>query len=182
MQRDLVESAKGGDAEAFGRIVSSAAGRLYGIAFRILRDPDQAEDALQRALIQVWEGLPGLRDPDRFDAWAYRLVVHASFREASRRTRRIGAVREIGVEAAGEDRADEIADRDEIEQCFRHLTPQHRAVLVLRYYAGLAVPEIAEVLGIPAGTAASRLHYATRSFRAAFEADARSGVAWRTPA
>lgn len=180
MQRDLVELAKEGDAQAFREVITSSADRLYGIAFRILRDPDQAEDALQRALIQVWEGLPGLRDPERFDAWTYRLVVHASYREATRRVRWTSAIREIPVEPVGEDRADEIADREEIEQCFRRLTPQHRAVLVLRYYAGLAVPEIADVLGIPAGTAASRLHYATRSFRAAFDADARSGVAWRT--
>ncbi len=58
----------------------------------------------------------------------------------------------------------------------RRLTPEHRAVLVLRFYIGLSVNEIADVLGIPPGTAASRLHYATRSFRAAFEADTRGAV------
>jgi RNA polymerase sigma-70 factor (ECF subfamily) len=183
MQRELVELARAGDTEAFRDLVVAVSGRLYGIAFRILRDADQADDALQRALIQAWEGLPGLRDPDRFDAWTYQLVVHASFREARRRGRWNALVREIHVEpAAADDRVAEVLDRDEVERGFRRLTPEHRAVLVLRYYAGLPVDEIAEILGIPPGTAASRLHYAAQSFRAAFEADARQGVAWRTPA
>lgn len=180
MQRELVELAREGDTEAFRDLVEGVSDRLYGIAQRILRDADQAEDALQRALIQVWEGLPGLRDPERFDAWAYRLVVHASYREARRLGRWNALVREIRVEPAGDDRVGEVVDRDEVERSFRRLTPEHRAVLVLRYYVGLPIDEVAEVLGIPSGTAASRLHYAARSFRAAFEADAREGVAWRT--
>lgn len=180
MQRDLVERSAAGDEEAFRDLVAGVAGRLYGIAFRILRDADQAEDALQRALIQLWDNLPGLRDADRFDAWACRLVVHASYREARRRVRWTSAVKEITVEPVDEDRADAIAERDEVEQCFRQLSPEHRAILVLRHYVGLQVGEIAEVLGIPTGTAASRLHYATRSFRAAFDADARAAIGWRT--
>ncbi len=180
MQRELVELARAGDAEAFRDLVDGVSGRLYGIAYRILRDPDWAQDALQRALIQVWEGLPGLRDLGRFDAWTYRLVVHASYRESRRRGRWNALVREIPVEPTGDDRVGEVLDRDEVERSFRRLTPEHRAVLVLRHYLGLPIEEVAEILGIPPGTAASRLHYATRSFRAAFEADAREGLAWRT--
>jgi RNA polymerase sigma-70 factor (ECF subfamily) len=88
-------------------------------------------------------------------------------------------VREIPDGLGHPDDVADIADRDEIERTFRRLTPEHRAVLVLRYYIGLPVNEIAEVLEIPGGTAGSRLHYAERSLRAALEADARSGVAWR---
>ena len=182
MQRELVERARDGDADAFDDLVHEAADRLYGIAYRILRDPTLAEDALQRALIQAWEGLPALRDPDRFDAWSYRLVVHASYREARCERRWSSLVRQIQAEPVGDDRVGEVLDRDEVERGFRRLTPEHRAVLVLRFYIGLSVNEIADVLGIPPGTAASRLHYATRSFRAAFEADARGAVEWRTTA
>jgi RNA polymerase sigma-70 factor (ECF subfamily) len=180
MQRELVELARRGDAEAFRDLIDGVSGRLYGIAYRILRDPDWAQDALQRALVQVWEGLPGLRDPGRFDAWTYRLVVHASYRESRHRGRWSAQVREIRVEPAGDDGVGGILDRDEIERSFRRLTPEHRAVLVLRHYVGLQVEEVAEILGIPPGTVASRLHYAARSFRAALEADARSGVATGT--
>lgn len=179
MQRELVERAQRGDARAFETLVGEASDRLYAIAYRILRDIDRAQDALQDALIHVWEDLPQLRDPERFDAWTYRLVVHASYRLAQRERRWGAKVREIAGVAGRGDGVSDLVDRDEIERTFRRLTVEHRAVLVLRYYVGLPVVEIAEVLDIPAGTAASRLHYATRSLRAALEADTREGVAWR---
>jgi RNA polymerase sigma-70 factor (ECF subfamily) len=178
MQRELVERAQRGDAEAFRVLVRDTAGRLYGIAFRILRDPTRAEDALQQALVQMWRGLPGLRDPDRFDAWTYRLVVHASYREARRERRWIATVREIRVEPSA-DRVAEVGDRDEVERSFRRLTPEHRAVLVLHFVIGLSLREVADVLDVPMGTVGSRLHYAVQEFRAAFEADARRISTWR---
>lgn len=182
MDDKLVEQAGRGDPEAFAALVRGCGDRLYAIACRILRDPDRAEDALQQALIQIWEDLPGLHDPAKFDAWTYRLVVHASYREARRSRRWTSRVREITVDPPGDDRVGEVADRDEVERAFRRLTPEHRAVLVLRYFIGLPVTEVAEALGIPVGTAGSRLHYAARGLRAAFEADARGVVAWRTTA
>jgi RNA polymerase sigma-70 factor (ECF subfamily) len=182
MQSEVVEKARAGDVEAFQALVRDVAPRLYGIACRILRDTSRAEDALQQSLIQIWEGLPRLRDPDRFDAWAYRLVVHASYREAKRQRRWNTSVRQILVEPSAVDHVGRVLDRDEVERSFRHLSPEHRAVLVLHHVIGLRIREIAEVLGIPLGTAESRLHYATREFRAAFEADARSAVAWRASA
>ncbi len=184
MQRELVEQARRGDQEAFAALVRLAADRLYAIAFRILRDPDRAEDALQQALVDAWEDLPALRDPERFDAWACRLVVRASYREARRARRWTARIRQIAITdgPVGDDPISGIADRDQLEQGFRRLTPEHRAVLVLHYFAGLPVNEIADTLGIPAGTAGSRLHYAVRSLRAACEAESRSVVAWRNPA
>jgi RNA polymerase sigma-70 factor (ECF subfamily) len=182
MQHDLVEQAQRGDPEAFQALVCGASNRLYAIAWRILRDPDRAEDALQQALIQIWEDLPYLRDPERFDAWTYRLVVHTSYREARRERRWTSRVREILVDPPGDDRVGAVIDRDEVETGFRRLTPEHRAVLVLHYYIGLPVSEIAETLGVPIGTARSRLHHAVRNLRAAFEADDRVVAAWRTPA
>ena len=184
MERELVERAQRGDQEAFAALVHLVADRLYAIAIRILRDADRAEDALQQALVDAWQDLPGLRDPERFDAWAYRLVCRASYREARRARRWTARIREISVAdgPVGDDRSERLSDRDELEQSFRRLTPEHRAVLVLHYFVGLPVCEIAEALGIPTGTAGSRLHYAVRSLRAAYEADARNVIAWRHPA
>jgi RNA polymerase sigma-70 factor, ECF subfamily len=182
MQRELVERAQRGDADAFETLVCGVADRLHGIAWGILRDSDHAEDALQQAFIQMWENLSHLRDPERFDAWAYRLVVHASYREARRARHWKPRIREIEIEPSGDDRVGAIIDRDQLERGFRHLSAEHRAVLVLHYFAGLPVSEIAETLGIPVGTVGSRLHYAVRSLRAAFEADARGVVVRRTPA
>ena len=78
-------------------------------------------------------------------------------------------------EPASEDGASSLADRDQLERGFRRLKPEQRAVVVLHFYLGLTAPEIAETLGIPAGTAKSRLHYATETLRSALEADARGG-------
>ena len=76
----------------------------------------------------------------------------------------------------------EVADQDEVERGFRHLSPEHRAVLVLHYYLGLTLGEIADTLDISPGTVGSRLHYAMRSLRAALESESRGARAWeRTP-
>ena len=174
-QRTLVQRAAAGDHEAFDALVRFASNRLYGIAYRILRDQYLAEDALQQALITVWNELPRLRDPDRFDAWTYRLIVRAATAEA----RRAGASRTTPLlpDDADVSRApDEIravADRDQLERGFGRITAEQRAVLVLQHYAGLSQAEIADILGIPIGTAGSRIHYAARALRAAIEADSR---------
>jgi RNA polymerase sigma-70 factor (ECF subfamily) len=78
--------------------------------------------------------------------------------------------------ARGPDEFGRVADRDQLERGFRRLTPDQRAVLVLQHYSGLSLAEIADVLGIPIGTAGSRIHHATRALRAAIEADDRTNT------
>ena len=182
MQRSLVEQAAAGDQRAFEAMVRQSAGRLFAIAYRILRDHDRAEDALQQALVTIWDELPRLRDPDRFEAWSYRLIVRASIAQA-RRERRGGPVVQLlpdddavaGTTAARtSDELDAVADRDQVQRGFRRLKPDQRAILVLQHYVGLSLAEIADVLGIPIGTAASRLHYAALALRAALDADGRT--------
>lgn len=177
-QRELVRRAARGDHEAFDALVRFASNRLYGIAYRILRDQHLAEDALQGALITIWNELPRLRDPDRFDAWTYRLIVRAAMTEARRagRGRGTAALRPDDAEPArGPDEIGAVADRDLLERGFQRITPEQRAVLVLQHYAGLSLAEIADAIGIPIGTAGSRLHYAARALRAAIDADSRVG-------
>jgi RNA polymerase sigma-70 factor (ECF subfamily) len=175
--RELVERAARGDHEAFAALARLSSNRLFSVALRILRDRYLAEEALQQALITIWNELPRLRDPDRFEAWSYRVIVRAST-EHGRRERRGGAVVQLLPEDADASPAPDayraVADRDQLERGFRRLTPEQRSVLVLRHYSGLSQAEIADVLGIPGGTAASRLHHATRALRAALEADSRS--------
>jgi len=170
--RDLVERAMRGDREAFGALVNHTSDRLYAIATRILRDADLAEDALQGALITAWRELPRLRDPDRFEAWARRLLVHSCYAEARRKRAWASNVRVLPVDGpAVADELLSVADRDALDRAFRRLTIEQRAVFVLHHHIGLPLTEIAETLGIPAGTARSRLHYATRLLREAVEAD-----------
>jgi RNA polymerase sigma-70 factor (ECF subfamily) len=174
MDRDLVEQAKRGDREAFAILARSRGDRMFGIARRILRDIDLAEDAVQQALVIAWRELPRLRDPDRFDAWLQRLLVHACYAEARRKRAWNANVRLLPVDGpVTTDDFASLADRDEVERGFRRLPPDQRAILVLHHYQGLDSNEIGEVLDIPAGTARSRLHYAHRAMRALLEADAR---------
>ena len=171
--RDIVERAMRGDLEAFGVLVVHTSDRLYAIATRILRDTELAEDALQGALLTAWRQLPTLRDPDRFDAWVRRLLVHACYAEARRQRSWAANVRVLPVDGpAAPDMLVSVADRDALDRAFRRLTIEQRAVFVLHHHVGLQLVEIAETLGVPAGTARSRLHYATRALRAAVEADA----------
>ena len=171
--RDLVERAQDGDREAFGALVGIISDQLYGLASRILRDNDLAEDALQGALISAWRQLPALRDPDRFEGWVRKVLVHACYAEARRRRSWAANVRVLPVDGpAGADDLISIDDRDQLDRAFRRLSVEQRAVFVLHHHEGRSLVEIADTLGIPAGTARSRLHYATRVLRAAIEADA----------
>jgi RNA polymerase sigma-70 factor (ECF subfamily) len=173
VDQDLVERAQRGDRDAFAVLATASIDRLYRVAYRILRDIEAARDATQQALLEAWRDLPTLRDPGRVEAWTYRLVVHACFREARRDQRRLAAVRLLPVEVSSiPDTALSVADRDELERGFRRLPAEQRAVVVLHHYLDLPLTEVAGILDIPAGTARSRLHTATRRLRAAIEADA----------
>ena len=175
MDRDLVEAARSGDREAYADLIRVRGDRLFAVAQRLLRDVDRAEDALQDALVIAWRDLPGLRDPDRFDGWLYRLVMRSCLAEAARARRHVVNLHVLPVDLpSGTDDYLSVADRDHLERGFRRLAPEQRAILVLRHYAGFEPAEIAEILGIPAGTARSRLHHAHRAMRAALEADARA--------
>lgn len=171
MDRDVVERARSGDQDAFEDLVHQVSDTLLGVARRILRDPTLAEDVLQNALLTIWRKLPHLRDAERFEGWAFRILVHACYADAPRNRRWASAIRVLHADvASGVDDVQKIVDRDELEQAFRRLPLDQRAVFVLHHHVGLPLVEVAETLGIPDGTARSRLHYATRSLRAAFEA------------
>lgn len=81
MRVDLVEKAMRGDRDAFTALAAASVDRCYSLAYRILRDPHRAQDATQQALFGAWRDLPRLRDPERFEAWLHRLVVHACYGE-----------------------------------------------------------------------------------------------------
>jgi RNA polymerase sigma-70 factor, ECF subfamily len=165
--RDLVERARGGDADAFTSAIGTSVDQFYAAAYLVLRDAGAAEDAVQEGLLHAWQRLPSLRDPDRFDAWVRRVVMHAAIDAARRRRPTVELPDEIG---APNRTPDALATREVVGHAFARLAPDHRAVLVLRHYLDLTVPEIAASLGIPSGTAKSRLHHATRLMRDALTA------------
>lgn len=165
-QVHLVEQARSGDHEAFAILVHAAARRLDGAARLILRDPELARDAVQDALIRAWRDLPGLRDPNRFDAWLHRLLVHACVDLVRHRRRRPIEVQLDDADAPrAHDVATRIAERDAVERVLRRLDPERRALVVGHVMLGMPLPEIAMSLGIPLGTAKSRLSRALEALR-----------------
>ncbi len=174
MGRELVERAIEGDHDAFVSLASAAHARLQGIARLILRDEELASDAVQEALISAWLHIRAVRDPERFDAWLNRLLIHAAYREARRRSGRLVEIRVLPVEVPdGRDAVAAVDARDRVERGFRRLDVQQRAVLVMRHLLELSEAEVASVLGIPVGTVKSRLNRANMALRAAIEADER---------
>ena len=171
---DLVLRARNGDHDAFDVLARSVTARLYAIALRILRDVHLAEDSVQDSLVDGWRDLRALRDPALFDAWMTRILVRNCYRAAKRVRDDTAAVR--AEQRARSDHATGVAERDRLAQAFSHLTPEHRVVVVLRYYLEWEPAEIADALGVAPGTIRSRLHYGLENLRAALEADARAGI------
>ncbi|HXS72193.1 MAG TPA: sigma factor, partial [Patescibacteria group bacterium] len=145
METDVVERAQRGDRAAYGLIAAEIATRFLAISRRILRDLDLAEDATQQALVATWRDLPRLRDPSRFDAWSYRLLVNACYVEGRRHRQWTPNLRLLPAQEpeVGEG-LNSIHDRDQLERGFRRLSIDHRAVVVLHHYLELSIEEVAE--------------------------------------
>jgi RNA polymerase sigma-70 factor (ECF subfamily) len=164
MDPQLVIRAQGGDEVAFALITRAVNARFKQVAYRILRDRHLAEDAMQQALIEIWRKLPTLRDPERFDGWSYRFLVHACYREGKRYRdsyRDLPGEREL----AHPDGTAAVNDRDQLERGFRRLSLDHRAVVVMHYYLDLSIEDTAAALDISVGTAKSRLNRAMAKLR-----------------
>jgi RNA polymerase sigma-70 factor (ECF subfamily) len=173
----LVERAQRGDQQAFGTLAAASTARLYNLAQLMLKDGDLAQDAVQEALIQTWRDLRALRDPDRFDSWLHRILVRCVYRVAGNERRQVGWRQLVQLDGwTSPDPGGALADRDEIDRCFRRLKTEYRVVLVVHHYLGLSDIEAADVLGVPPGTFKSRLHRATAAMRAEVESDARTDV------
>jgi RNA polymerase sigma factor (sigma-70 family) len=169
MQVELVERAQSGDHEAFSELARASFGRLFGVAKLILRDQDRAEDAVQEALVLAWKHVRAIRDPEAWDAWLYRLTVRACYRLARSSKRR--DVLELHVEPdrepTGHDFTGPLVERDRLGRELGRLPVDQRAVMVLHFYLDLPLTEAASILGIPVGTAKSRLHRGLETMRAA---------------
>jgi RNA polymerase sigma-70 factor (ECF subfamily) len=168
MQRALVERARAGDLDAFTELVKVYAPMLHGVANLILRDIERAQDAVQDALLMGWRDLRALREPDAFEAWLRRLTVRACYGVAKKERRRnrvelhVTPIPDIG---STPDTSTELVERDWLYDMLGRLAIDQRVVVVLHYYLDLPVTEVAEILDIPYGTAASRLHRGLESMR-----------------
>jgi RNA polymerase sigma-70 factor (ECF subfamily) len=171
----LVVRAQQGDRGAFSDLVDDIGGRLHAIAFSVLRDRELAGDATQQTLLMAWQELPRLRDPDRFEAWACRILVRNCRRESRKAKRWFAAMAaEPEHTASTADETAVVIARDRVERAFRGLNLDQRLVVVLNYYLDLPPAVIADRLGVPVGTVHSRLHRALHLMHAAIDADERA--------
>jgi RNA polymerase sigma-70 factor (ECF subfamily) len=174
VEAELIRRAQHGDQRAFDTLATGLVSRFHAVAYRVLQDADLAQDAAQQALISIWRDLPRLHDPDRFEGWAYRVLIRACYKEAGRRRRWRLHTSDIPVpEISVSDPTDGVAERDRLWRGFARLSVEHRAVVVLHHYLGQTQGQVADTLDIPVETVRSRLRHAMRNLRAAIDADER---------
>ena len=182
-ETELVDRARRGDHAAFQVLVERYQDRVYALARRILRDPDQARDAVQEGFLKAYAGLPRFEGRSGFYTWLYRLVFNQciDMKRRDRTSRHDEWDDEIARDAApGSDVAplplgSELADparsyhrgqlREALAAAIESLPEDARRTLVLREVDGLSYEEIAKALRIPKGTVMSRLFYARRRVR-----------------
>jgi RNA polymerase sigma-70 factor, ECF subfamily len=174
----LIRRAQDGDVDAFTALVAGRIDPMTRTAMAILGHEADARDAVADALAAVWRELPRLRDPLAFDAWSTRIVVHACRRRLRGRGRE--RVREVALDGdsgleglATPGPADAVGGRIALERAFDRLDADARAILVLHHLDGRPLAEVAAVLGVPVGTAKSRLFAARAALEKALERESR---------
>ena len=158
----LVELAVRGEAGSFAMLVARHRQRAIRIAYGIVHNPSDAEDAVQDAFIRAYRGLPQFRGAARFSSWLYRIVVNESVRMMRSRH---GAVEDVDLDS--ECASSEHMDTERalmVRECLASLPEKLRVVLALRGQEELDYSDIAEILSIPVGTVRSRLHEARKLF------------------
>ena len=168
----LIEAARRGDETAFESLVTARIERTYRIALAILGSEADARDAVQDGWVAVWRKLPSLANDDRFDAWVDSIVVNAcrmTIRKR-RRVREITLVEDLDRHAL-EPGPDQFSEREALARAFGRLSVDHRAILVLHHLEDQPVAAIAARLGVPVGTAKSRLFAARAALQQNLEAE-----------
>jgi RNA polymerase sigma-70 factor (ECF subfamily) len=179
MQRELDVRAIEGDREAFTQLADASIDRLYAAASLILRDADRAQDAVQEALISAWRDVRSLRDPDAWEAWLHRLMVWACYRVARKERRRIVVEAQLLPDVRSDDAHDpsaSVAERDRLARRLGDLPIDQRAVIVLHFYLDRPATEVADILGIPVGTAKSRLQRGLVALRLAMDSEPEAAI------
>ena len=182
MDQVLVGRAVQGDRAAVESLMVSSHARLYRVAFGVLRDQHLAEDATQRALLAIWRDIRRLRDPAKYEGWSNRLLIRICYDEARQQRDWVPDTESHAHDSPRPpDQYGAVLDRDQLERGFRHLSVEHRTVIVLRCLLDLPMEQVAEALGVAPGTVGSRLSRAIGALRAALEADARTPISVPVP-
>ena len=177
-ERDLIRQCQKGDVQAFRQLVERYEDRIYGLACSILGDREVAKDAAQEAFIRVYRALGKFEGRSTFYTYLYRITTNVCLTFAQREQRRPDSVSIEGMQEASDMALDRflgtdepvndierIGLREEIQKVLEHLSPDHRAVVILKDIEDLSQEEIADVLDVSVGTVKSRLSRARARLR-----------------
>jgi RNA polymerase sigma-70 factor (ECF subfamily) len=171
----LVKRAGHGDRDAFGELVARHRDRVWAIALRMCREPEDAEDVLQETFLAAWRSIDRFGGRSEVSTWLYRIAVNKSYDQIGKR-RESTPLDEPHEPAAPVDAGEQRARQQAIERALAGLTPEFRAVAVLCDILGLTPAEAAEIVEIPEGTAKSRLFRARAELARALAPDWRPTV------
>jgi RNA polymerase sigma-70 factor (ECF subfamily) len=176
----LVERARDGDRDAFRQLVERYQAKVAALAVGMLRNRDDAMDVVQDTFAKAYQNLDRFKGDSSFYTWVYRIAMNLCI-DQQRRDGKMPSVPlespdrpdEVVLPAGGGPRQDHPFERASdaqvaarIRDAIAELTPEHRAVIVLREVEGLSYEEIAQALDVPKGTVMSRLHYARQKLQA----------------
>lgn len=181
LERGLVEQCRQGDAEAFARLVSLHEGMVFGLATRLLGDPEEARDISQDVFLQVYRMLARFEGRSSLRTWIYRIVVNQCrnrqrWWRRRRRDRSFGLddltpsdeaklLAQEGTEDGPYERLARFEKAGQVQHALQRLSFDHRAILLLREVEELSCEEIGRTLGLPEGTVKSRLSRAREALR-----------------
>lgn len=170
IEEQLIARASAGDLRAYAVLVKRYEERMYCTVYRILHQPQDAEDCLQETFLRAWDHIGDLKNPRAFRGWLYRMVTNLALDVLRKRERQCRALESYRSEVI---RIGPVEDRntprevlrkareaERIERAIEDLAPRQKAVFVLRHFQGLSLNEVAEILECPVGTVKATLHAA----------------------
>lgn len=184
----LIEKVRAGDPDAFEPLVLEHQKKVYNLALKLLRDPDDAADAAQDAFVKAYTGLDSFRADSKFSVWLYRITYNICL-DYVRRKKRMSEIpltyedddgneAELPIpdESASPEREYEKTElRELIDRGLDSLSPEHRRILIMREISDMSYAEIAEALSIEEGTVKSRISRARRSLAEFLSSQGTSG-------
>jgi RNA polymerase sigma-70 factor (ECF subfamily) len=173
---ELVRAFQAGDADAFATLVERYRRPLWRVAWGILRNAEQADEATQDAFVKAWHGLSSFKGESTFKTWVYRITMNAAFdlRQREQAQGRARARAEHEALAATPGRGPRVLraliedeQAEQVRQAMALLPERQRLTLTLRLRDGLKYAEIAEALETSVGTVKANIHHAVRNLRKA---------------